>query len=172
MVDYLEQVLEYAAKKLSNDQRDPFLRAVQMSTHIDVDYLEAHQKQFPLGNRKASPVLKPRRRTPVRPNISSIEQIQIETGFDAKDMAEFRIALTRPEAYEYLSTLTSLKRTVFEKDFTIDSYKQKFGVDPFDMGRKRLLLTYAQWIHFMGLPVNPRPPGLGNGLVPRQGGDR
>jgi hypothetical protein len=170
--DYLQQVLEEAKQKLSAEQHGQFLRAIKMSTRIDIDYLDAHQKQFPHGNRKAEPVRKPRARLPQAPNVDTVEAIQKATGFDSKDMAEFRIALTRPNAFRYLSGLTSLRKTIFERDFTVETYIGKFGMNAFDMGRNRLLLTYAQWIHFVGLPINPSLPDLGNNAASKNGGER
>jgi hypothetical protein len=154
--DYIESACRDSLSKLDSGRHESFAQAIRMSMRIDVDYCNAHDTQFPEGNRRILPVRDGRR--PRRPKIATIAEITRDTGFDNKDLHGFKIALGRPEAFDFLSTLTTLAKTVFEKHFTVDAYVRKFGHSPTDMGRSRLLLTYAEWIHFVGLTHSPQVP--------------
>ncbi len=167
MADYLEVVCAQSLEQMSNGRHADFARAMQMSTRIDTDYFDLHQRKFPDGNRNVEPV-KERGRIK-RPKIHTIQEIQKANGFDTKDVEDFGIALGRPEAFKFLSGITSIKWSVFQKLYTISSYEQKFGITPFDVGRNRLLLTYADWVHFVGVTHPPALPESVRQLNVRRG---
>lgn len=97
------------------------------------------------------------------PKVWSVESIIFESELTIEDLSSHRILIGRKQASKFISSYRVIRESMFEKFFTVDSFIYKFGFRPYtiDGDQRSMLLTYAQWWHFVGLPGSPSiPPKL------------
>ena len=84
------------------------------------------------------------------------EEIETKYSFSKVDQKAFSICLLRPAAFEFLSGYIGDTRWTFDKKYSVGSYEEKYGVLPNTLtpGGNRLLLTYAEWLHFANLTID------------------
>lgn len=132
---YLTQRCEDSLNRLGEQRHRSFARAIRDSIAIDIE-AGVNGRQIP--------------------NVCGAFQIENQYRFNFRDQKNYGISLTRPEAYEFLRHYTSIGRETFRKNYTATAFEKKYHVQPafYSRDKRQILLTYAQWIHFLDLKIN------------------
>lgn len=136
---YLETRCQKAIDALDSKLHRAFARAVKDSLTVDLD-VAARQSRFP--------------------KVVRADGIEQRYSFKRHDQRSYHICLLKAEAYKFLSHYTILSKHTFNKRFTKPAYVEKYSVDPLCLNEtsNRMLLTYAEWLHFADITVQPDLP--------------
>jgi hypothetical protein len=136
-LDVLEQLATKNLEKLTTeDQKVAFAQALKESITLD---MSGHNP----------------------PKLSSPYDIRQRYGFSFEDQRNYRISLGKREALEFLKEFgkTGLN-TGFNKRYTESRYQLVFNRDRCAKVGRSLLLTYAEWLHFVDFRFEPDFPSV------------
>lgn len=93
------------------------------------------------------------------PRPATAKEIQRESQISLEDQRAWRISLTRPEAIKFLKERTNNTGRL-PKRCTADNYRKFFKRTPTTVPGHDdwLLLTYAEWLHFVNITLEPPLP--------------
>lgn len=97
-----------------------------------------------------------------RPNPATVLSISREYGFNPKYQKDSFIAINKQKAKKFLTDFGYTINTSFDKTYNRPAYKEVFDREAFTINRRQMLLTYAEWLHFVDYPFEPPLPDVFN----------
>jgi len=132
---FLDQKAELILKILVTEaQKKTFAKAMKLSTSLDISGLEA--------------------------NPPSVHTINEEFGFQPDVQRNYFIAVNRKQAKIFLQEMGVPVRSDFDKVYNRPYYFEVFKKEPFTIGKRQMILTYSEWLHFVKYPFEPEFPSI------------
>ena len=137
---FLSEICRRVLQELAPVRREAFVQAFSASLLLDGSYISRNVTGLP--------------------NVLRPYDIEREYGFSFNDQRAYGISLTRPAAYQFLRQYTAIRKFAFDKRYTRIYYEEQFGTQPCYMSEssKVMLLTYAEWLHFLKINIQPDLP--------------
>lgn len=131
---YLEERCLHALDLLDEQRHRAYARAIRVSVTIDLN--AAQESMYP-------------------PNVFRADQIETAYNFTMRDQRAYGIGLTLRDAYPFISQFRAIGEPTFRREYSATKYYKKYGVKPtlLTAQSNRMLLTYAEWIHFVDLTI-------------------
>lgn len=92
------------------------------------------------------------------PNPASVNRIKDKYGFQPEIQKSYFLAVNKQSAKLFLMELGYPVNTNFDRLYNRISYKEKFNREPYVFGVRQMVLTYAEWLHFVDYTFEPEFP--------------
>lgn len=93
-----------------------------------------------------------------RPGPSTVVDLYDLYGFDPKLQRSYFVSLNKQGAKLFLEDMGFDVKTNFDKIFNRPAYQELFGKDAFTVGKRQMILSYAEWLHLVKYEFEPEYP--------------
>jgi len=138
---FLEKVAKSTFDKLSTDkQKIAFANALKKSITLDISSTSY-------------------------PNPKTVDYITDRYGFNIEAQLEYFLSVNKQTAKVFLKDMNYPIKSSFDTVYNTKKYFADFNRLPFVRGKRQMILTYAEWLHFVKFPFEPEYPEFLNGFL-------
>jgi hypothetical protein len=92
------------------------------------------------------------------PRPADVSDLQRKYGLTLDVQRSFLLVINKQLAKKFLVDLNFPVRSNFDKIFDIPAYRARFDREPAMVGKRQMVLTYAEWLHFVRYEFEPEFP--------------